>query len=543
MSSPRVSAIIVSYNRSHDLRLSIQALIDSAYPHLDIIVVDNASTDDAAEVAESFPGVIVIRNSENLGFAEANNIGLERATGEYIALINNDAVVAKDWIEKMVSFLESHPRTAAAGGKIYDWNETSPLGDRKNGYFASTQIDPDTGYGTALRNTPDEVREVATLSGAVVMIRRKAIDDVGAPFLEPSFFTYYEETDFFARAIRKGWQLHYIGEPAAWHRVRASTAKEPYRYFYYMARNRVLYAYRNFDDASLARALKGTAREALSDMSRFPRRMLGKDDEALRARRDAHRWLLSHRAMLREQRARSMAIGGVSYNESVRNIRARSEYYGHERPEVVALVPQDAKHIVDVGCGAGGLGRAIKRDRPGVEVRGIELVPEQAARAKAVLDDVHVGSAEGDIPHDWPRPDCVIFADVLEHLVDPWAVLKRWRSELAPGGSIVVSIPNVGHREVVGGVLRGRWDYQDAGILDRTHLRFFTRQTAIELIESAGFRVAKVDRVLDSPGRFLNRLSRQLPIKPQRALIAKSAEGPIAFLSEMHTIQFLFVAV
>lgn len=539
MSLPRVSAIVVSYNRSQDLRLSLEALIDTEYPNLEILVVDNASTDDAVSVAESFPGVIVIRNSENLGFAEANNIGLERATGDYVALINNDAVVAKDWLEKMVRFLESHPQTAAAGGKIYDWNEASPLGNRKNGYFAYTQIDPDTGYGTALRNTPDEIREVATLSGAVVMIRRKAIDDVGHPFLEPTFFTYYEETDFFARAIRKGWTLHYIGEPAAWHRVRASTAAEPYRYFYYMARNRLLYVHRNFDDASLAKALKGAAREAFSDITNLPRELLGKEEEARRARRDAYLWLLSHRAMLREQRARSLAVGGISYNECLRTIRTRSEYYGHERPEVVALVPESAKFVVDVGCGAGGLGRALKRNRPGVEVRGIEIVPEQAERAKRVLDDVRIGSAEDVMPEDWPRPDCVIFADVLEHLVDPWSVLRNWRSRLAPGGSIVVSLPNVGYREVVSGVLRGRWDYRDAGVLDRTHLRFFTRSTAIELLEGSGFRVARIDRVLDSPGRYL---ASRIPRKLRRPSL-DGLGSPARFAADLYTVQFLLVAV
>jgi len=537
MSSPLVSAIIVSFNRSEDLRLSIQALIDSSHSNLEIIVVDNASKDDAVAVASSFPGVKLIRNAENLGFAEANNIGLKQASGDYVALINNDAVVAQDWVEKMVAFLESHPQSAAAGGKIYDWNESNPVGCRENEYFSYSLIDPDSGYSTAMRNTPDEVREVATLSGAVVMIRREAIEDVGLPFLEPTFFAYYEETDFFARALRKGWKLHYVGEPAAWHRLRASTSAEPYRYFYYMARNRLLYAYRNFDRESLAKVVKSTARQAASDFAKWPTQSFRKKDEAARARRDAYLWLLENRALLREQRARCMASEGESYNEAVRMIRARTEYYGHERPEVIALVPKDAKYVVDVGCGAGGLGRALKRERPHVEVRGIEIVAEQAERAKKVLDDVRVIGAEKGLPSDWPRPDCVIFADVLEHLVDPWAVLRQWRETLAEGGTVVVSLPNVGHREVLGGVLRGRWDYQDAGILDRTHLRFFTRATAIELLESTGFRVVRFERALDARGHSLRKLTKGwLPRTEARPM-------PANFVADLHTVQFLLVAV
>ena len=535
MSPPLVSAIIVSFNRADDLRLSLRALKDSSHANLEIIVVDNASTDDAADVAASFPGVKLIRNAENLGFAKAANIGLEKASGDYIALVDDDAVVAKDWVGKAVAFLESHPESAAVGGKVYDWNEANPLGNRDNEYFSYTLIDPDTGDPTAMRNTPDEVREVATLSGAVVMIRRKAIDDVGAPFLEPLFFTHYGETDFFARALRKGWKLHYIGEPAAWHRLRAST--EPYRHFFEMARNRLLHAYRNFDEPSLAKVLKSTARQAASDFAKWPKQALGKGDEAARARRDAYLWLLENRSLLREQRARSMASGGISYNEAVRNVRARSEYYGHERLEVVALVPKSAKYVVDVGCGAGGLGRALKRQRPGVEVRGIEIVPEQAERARTVLDDVRIGGAEEGLPSDWPRPDCVIFADVLEHLVDPWTVLRRWREVLAEGGSIVVSLPNVGHREVVSGVLRGRWDYQESGILDRTHLRFFTRATAIELIEGAGFRIVRFERALDHRGHSLRRLAKRW------LLPARSLSTPADLVADLHTVQFLLVAV
>ena len=537
MSSPRVSAIIVSFNRSDDLRLSLQALIDSSHPNLEIIVVDNASKDDAVAVASAFPGVKVIRNAENLGFAEANNIGLKHASGDYVALVNDDAVVAKDWVEKLVAFLEANPQAAAAGGKVYDWNETSPLGSRENGYFSYPLVDPDSGVCTAMRNTPDEVREVATLSGAVVMIRREAIEDVGPPFLEPLFFTYYEETDFFARAVRKGWKLYYVGEPAAWHRLRASTNAEPYRYFYYMERNRLLFAYRNFERDSLAKVVRSTARRAVSDFANWPKHALGKGDEAARARRDAYLWLVDNRALLDEQRAKSMTTGGISYNDAVRAMQTRADYYGHERPEVVALVPKHARYVVDVGCGAGGLGRALKRERPHVEVRGIEIVREQAERARTVLDDVHVGGAEEGMPAHWPRPDCVVFADVLEHLVDPWAVLRKWRETLAEGGCIVVSLPNVGHRDVVGGVLRGRWDYQEAGILDRTHLRFFTRETAFELVENAGFRIVHFERALDPRGHSLRRFARRW-LPHTRALAA-----PADFVANLHTVQFLMVAV
>jgi 2-polyprenyl-3-methyl-5-hydroxy-6-metoxy-1,4-benzoquinol methylase len=216
-------------------------------------------------------------------------------------------------------------------------------------------------------------------------------------------------------------------------------------------------------------------------------------------------------------------------------------YYDNTRPEVVALVPERARFVVDVGCAAGGLGRALKLQRPGVEVRGIEPVQSQADKARRVLDDVHVGNADGPLPDHWPAPDCVIFADVLEHLLDPWQTVAAFRRVLRPGGALVASIPNVAHRSVLRGLARHRWDYGPEGILDRTHLRFFTRETALEMFEKAGFSIAHVGRVVEGLGTkpvgrwirsVIDRESRRERLYPQ----------PAAFVIDSITIQFLIVA-
>jgi SAM-dependent methyltransferase len=223
------------------------------------------------------------------------------------------------------------------------------------------------------------------------------------------------------------------------------------------------------------------------------------------------------------------------------NHEAPDGYYENSRPEVVALVPPDARFVIDVGCGAGGLGQGLKALRPGIEVRGVELVASQAERARLVLDDAWVGGAEGPLPEHWPVPDCVIFADVLEHLLDPWETLRRYRSILRPGGTCVASIPNVAHRSVFRGLLRHRWDYAPYGILDRTHLRFFTRETAIEMFEEGGFSIRRVGRVVEGlgrkvPGRWLksaiDRESGRDRIYPE----------PLGLAIDAWTVQFLIVA-
>jgi len=174
-------------------------------------------------------------------------------------------------------------------------------------------------------------------------------------------------------------------------------------------------------------------------------------------------------------------------------------YFSHPRPEVRALVPPTARRVVDVGCGAGAMGAALKAERPGLEVRGVEANPEAAARAAGVLDGVSVAPGDAEMPGSWPAPDCVVLADVLEHMVDPWQALRRWRACLKHGGCIVVSLPNVAHASVVRELRRGRWDYVDEGLLDRTHLRFFTRATAVELVEAEGFEVEVMRRAVPRP--------------------------------------------
>ena len=105
--------------------------------------------------------------------------------------------------------------------------------------------------------------------------------------------------------------------------------------------------------------------------------------------------------------------------------------------------------------------------------------------------------------------DCVIYGDVLEHLVDPWAVLRAHRRLVGEGGTILVSTPNVAYWRVVADLLRGRWEYRDYGTMDATHLRFFTRPTLVRLCEQAGFRVAAVHTPIPraSKSNLVNRLT------------------------------------
>ncbi|MFA6110350.1 MAG: glycosyltransferase, partial [Candidatus Latescibacterota bacterium] len=171
-------------------------------------------------------------------------------------------------------------------------------------------------------------------------------------------------------------------------------------------------------------------------------------------------------------------------------------YYRNSRPELAELVPASARRVLEVGCAAGELGRLLKSQRPGIEVVGVERDPEAARLAGAHLDAVIRGDLETlpDLPYPAGHFDCLVCGDVLEHLRDPEAVLRRLLVHLHPDGSLVCSIPNVRHQSVLLNLMvNGRWEYRDEGLLDRTHLRFFTLAEIRALLTRLGLRSEKVN--------------------------------------------------
>jgi SAM-dependent methyltransferase len=166
-------------------------------------------------------------------------------------------------------------------------------------------------------------------------------------------------------------------------------------------------------------------------------------------------------------------------------------YYDQARPEVANLVPAECHRVLEIGCATGQLGRLLKAR--GHHVTGVELVPEVAEAAREHLDHVVTADVEADgFPFSPDAFDCVVFADVLEHLIDPWRVLREAVALLAPDGRVVASIPNVQNLDVIRRLLRGRWDYRERGITDFGHLRFFTLRTIHGLFAQAGLEVVHV---------------------------------------------------
>jgi 2-polyprenyl-3-methyl-5-hydroxy-6-metoxy-1,4-benzoquinol methylase len=187
-------------------------------------------------------------------------------------------------------------------------------------------------------------------------------------------------------------------------------------------------------------------------------------------------------------------------------------YFGYGRPEMLPFVPSAATHILEIGCGQGEFAANLKAQRT-VHVTGIEPFASAASIAKSRLDRVlplDVNPAIAELHGQ--QFGCIVCNDVLEHLVDPWDTLTRLRPLIAPGGLLVASIPNMRFMPVLKGlVLHGEWRYVDAGVMDRTHLRFFTRKSMRTMFEESGYQVVHMQGInpIEWPWKFglMNRLA------------------------------------
>jgi O-antigen biosynthesis protein len=169
-------------------------------------------------------------------------------------------------------------------------------------------------------------------------------------------------------------------------------------------------------------------------------------------------------------------------------------YYGDPRPDIQRLVEARGRRVLDVGCGEGALGSALKL--AGAEwVVGIEKDPNAARVARDRLDELIEGDV-ADVGIRFPRGefDCLVFADVLEHVPEPEDVLGRLLPLLKPAGRVIVSVPNMRFYLVLLRLIFDRWSYTDAGVRDRTHLRIFTRRSLERMLASQGLVLERMER-------------------------------------------------
>ncbi len=173
-------------------------------------------------------------------------------------------------------------------------------------------------------------------------------------------------------------------------------------------------------------------------------------------------------------------------------IHSFGDYYMGERDDLVALVPDTVRHVLDVGCAMGGYGKRLKRTRPDIEITGIEMNPVMARSARRFYKRVLTCRVEE--AKFGTRFDLINCGDILEHLQDPWNMLRLFHGLLVDRGYLVLSVPNAGHWSIVKDLLQGRFQYIPVGLLCVTHIRWFTEDTLCRALEKAGFSIDVLKR-------------------------------------------------
>jgi GT2 family glycosyltransferase len=286
LSSARVAVVVVNWNGKDYSLECLKSLQEQLHVEINVVLVDNGSTDGSvSSIRKEYPEVVIVESEQNLGYAGGNNLGMVLALEqgfEYVLVLNNDTVLATDCVYQLIMDLERHPEAAAAAPKSYYLESPHQI------YFAGGAIRR-TGQtihiGGGCGDGPEFCHTFDTewLNGCAIMFRSRALRDVG--LFEPKFFLLFEETDWSLRARNVGYRLRFVPQAKLWHKVSPSFgASASTLYLYYHTRNQLLWIERSYPFpeklALYCFALMRGAAEALF-------RSKGLDPGSARARRRA----------------------------------------------------------------------------------------------------------------------------------------------------------------------------------------------------------------------------------------------------------------
>jgi GT2 family glycosyltransferase len=248
MSKPSVSIIILNYNGREDTLACLRSMEHLTYPNVQVIVVDNGSTDGSVEAFRAqHPRFTLIETGANLGFTGGNNVGIRHALehgADYIMLLNNDTVVAPDMLDVMVAVMEANPGVGVTGPTIYYYDAPETI------WSAGGGIDWSRGLTWMIGIDEEDKaqfglspRSVDFVTGCAILARREVWQKVG--LLDDKFFMYYEETEWCVRARRAGFDIMHVPSAMVWHKISKEQRAASTRTYYYMTRNRLLFLYRS----------------------------------------------------------------------------------------------------------------------------------------------------------------------------------------------------------------------------------------------------------------------------------------------------------
>lgn len=410
------SIVILSYNIADILKGCIQSIRDTnpreAY---ELVVVDNASSDGAAEWLKEQKDIVLCCNTENKGFAGGCNQGIELAAPENdILLLNNDTIVPPNALFWLRMGLYER-KTVGAAGPItnYAGNEqalSKQLETVKEYLDLSAQI---------CTPVPSPYENKVWLVGFAMLIKRRVLNEVG--LLDTRYeWGNFEDNDYGMRITRAGYELLLCYNSFIYHYGSLNMAKDEAKYRRFMREN---------------------------------------------GQRFADKW-------------------GIDIS-----------YYTFARTELIERIHaggRDAITVLELGCGCGATLSRIKYLYPNAKVYGVEL-NEEAVKYSTYMGKIIAGNIETmELPYESEMFDYILFGDVLEHLHDPQQMLQRIKRFLKKDGTVISSIPNIMNISVVVHLLEGNFTYHDSGLLDRTHIHFFTKKEMEKMFEECGYEITGI---------------------------------------------------
>jgi 2-polyprenyl-3-methyl-5-hydroxy-6-metoxy-1,4-benzoquinol methylase/glycosyltransferase involved in cell wall biosynthesis len=532
MSAPRlVSAVVINYEGGPHLLGCLESLLGDSVP-VQAIVVDNGSEDGSTAAAvERFPEVEVVRPPVNLGFAGGANAGARSARGDLLLFLNPDVRLADGCLEALVAELED-PSVGVVSPAI----ALEASGELEYG----STIDV-LGYPAGIRTSAAPLY----VSGCALMTEAELFRAMGG--FDDRYFMFVEDVDYCWRILLAGHDIRVRRDALAFHVGGASTpggyitedglASTTFRIAlrerntlamlckYYALPSAALAvpaAVAQTLVTALALACAGSGRTAVEllagvawnvrhlpgtlERRRFAQERRTVPDREVRAR--MYRGL--RKLDLLAEFGLPRVLDEPRDEGASRYARNRRRYGTHE--VVLGLVPDGAR-VLDVGCASGYLGAALAER--GCRIWGVDQDERALQGAGDAYEELLAVDLERIDELPWPEEsfDVVVAADVLEHLRDPVAVLRLLERYLAPGGRLVVSLPNVANASVRLPLLFGRFAYTETGILDATHVRLYTFETARALLDSCGFRVERAFSGSNTFGYVLNRFPAARPLR------------------------------
>jgi GT2 family glycosyltransferase len=381
----------------------------------EIIIVDNASSDDTVAWLSQQSDLKVIYNDKNRGFPAGCNQGIALSKGDNILLLNNDVIVTEKWLDNMLTCLYNSEDIGAVGCvtnncSYYQNITVNYKNDEELQNFAAE-------YN---QSNPALWEERLKLIGFCFLVKREVVNKVG--LLDERYSPgHFEDDDYSFRIRQMGYKLMLC---------------------------------------------KDTFIHHFGSVSFKQNNDLFQSGNIIGARIFTEKW------------------GFLSTD------------YTYIHYEIINLIQETYKNqdfnVLEISCGCGATLLQIKNQFKNVQLYGVEC-NENAAKFAKSFAEVYIGAIENSYL-EYPEKffDFILLPDVLERLCDPWCVIKRLHKYLKDGGVIIASFSNIMHYSVIQSLLQGRWKYEETGILDKTHLRFFTLYEIVDMFSQNGFLVKNV---------------------------------------------------